>query len=119
MTVAWAHLYPHVVEITTMREVKKSFEPGYDPNLNWLFVGTSALYGSSLSLDEIEEILLDESEYSEAVNGRYYVTILILHGRIPVIKYGEVLASLEDIEWLRGVVRRTIIAIKESQDRNV
>lgn len=119
MTIVWPHLSPHVIEITTMREVKKSFEPGYDPNLNWLFVGTSALYGSKLSLDEIEEILLDESEKIESINGRYYVTILILHGRHPIVKYGEVLASLDDIEWLRGVVRATLDSINESQERSV
>lgn len=118
MTIVWPHLHPQVIEITTMREVKKSFEPGYDPDLNWLFVGTSALYGSKLSLDEIEEILLDESDHIEAINGRYYVTILILHGRHPIVKYGEVLASLDDIEWLRSVVRTTLDSINKTQERS-
>ena len=114
----WPYIHPQVIEITTMREVKKSFESGYDPKLNWLFVGTSPLFGSRLSLDEIEEVILGESEYSDSINGRYYVTVLILHGRLPVVKYGEVLCNLEDIEWLRRIVRATLDEISDGQERS-
>lgn len=105
-----------------MREVRKSFESGYDPKLNWLFVGVDAkvpLYGSNLSLDEIEEIIKEESDFSDPINGKYLATVLIVHARIPAVKYGEVMVSAEDIDWLRGIVRGTLEAINEGQEGNV
>ncbi len=117
--VAWPHLFPHVTEVTTMREVKKSFEPGYDPKLNWLFIGTSWLYGSKLTLDQIEEVINGESEFYDAINGRYYATVLIVHPRIPAMKYGDILVNLDDVEWLRGIVEATIVAVNEDQEENV
>lgn len=117
--IVWPHIYPQAIEISTMKEVRKSFESGYDRDLNWLFVGVSPLYGSRLNLDQIEEILADESEYSDSVNGRYFATVLIIHPRVPVVKYGDIQVSLEDVEWLRGIVRTTLEAINESQERNV
>ncbi len=118
-SIVWPHVFPQAIEISTMKEVKKSFEGDYDRNLNWLFVGVSPLYGLRLNLDQIEEILADESDYSDSINGRYFATILIIHPRIPVVKYGEIQVSLEDVEWLRGIVRNTLEAINESQERNI
>lgn len=117
--VAWPHVYAQAIEVTTMKEVKSSFQSGYDPNLNWLFVGVSRLYGTTLNLDQIEAILLDESDYSESINGRYPVNVLIVHPRVSVIKYGEVLVNIEDVEWMRGIVKSTVEAINDSQDRNI
>jgi len=108
-----------VIEIQNLRELKKVFPDGYDKNLNWLFVGMSPLYGSKLSLDEIEEVINGESEYSESVNGRYYASVLVVHPRLNVVKYGEILVGAEDIEWLRQVVRSTLEAVSESQERNI
>lgn len=117
--IIWPHVYPQAIEISTMREVRKSFEGDYDPRRNWLFVGTSNQYGSYLTLDEIEAILLDESDYSDPINGRYTATVLIVHPVLAVVKYGDVMVSLEDIEWMRGIVRKTVETITSSQERNV
>ncbi len=118
-TIVWPHVYPQVIEISTIREVRKIFEGDYDPNLNWLFVGTSNLYGSKLNLDQIEEILADESDYSDPINGRYMVTVMVIHPRLPVLKYGEVMVSDEDVEWMRVIVKKTLEAINASQERNI
>lgn len=118
-------LFPHHpnsyirYDIETMREVKEIFNDGYDPRLNWLFVSMQGIHGSYLSLDEVEEIIRGESEFTESVNGRYYVTILIIHPRLATIKWGEILVGLNDVDFLRKIVRNTLEAINESQERNI
>jgi hypothetical protein len=77
------------------------------------------LEGSYITLDEAEEIVLGHSDYSDAINNRYPVTVLILHPRISTTKKGDVMVSLSDIEFLRGIVRNTLEAIQDGQERNI
>lgn len=116
---------PHY-EIETLKsitEVRQIMPNPDDPNydwmyeLNWLFLSTSGVHGTYITLDEIEETW-DLDEEDDANYGRY-ITILIVHPRICVIRYGNLEIQKNDIPYLRECVEKTIKAVKDSQKGNI
>ena len=109
-----------VIELRSMREVKEIFPENKADHLNWLFIGTQGAHGTYASLDDIEAILRGKDEDSKALsNGKYPITILVVHPRLCILKYGEISVGLKDIEWLRNIVGTTINAVIESQAGSV
>lgn len=114
-------LWPHyeVEELRTMRDVKESFPLNRADHLNWLFCGSSGIHGTYRTLDEIEEIIRgDNPETSALDNGKYYATVLVVHPRLCVLKYGEIQVGLPDVALLRRLVATTIDEVAKSQKGN-
>ena len=111
-----------VIEIRRMAEVRATLgDNGENVNqLNWCFVGTSGNHGTYTNLDEAVEILEGTSEgYAKAKGGKWWVTVLIVHPRLCVLKYGEIEVTKDDIDYLRIVVRKTLEEVVKSQEGNI
>lgn len=109
-----------VQEITSIQEVRQLFPNGFADELNWLLCSTSGIHGSYLTLDELEYIIRGEDPNNPPLpNGKWYITILIIFPRRVTMLYGEIMIGLEDIQYLRKLVRSTLENIERSQERNV
>lgn len=84
-----------------------------DYTLNWLFVGTSGVHGTYLTLDDLDE-MLTRPEDDET---RHTVTVLIVSPRIVRMEYGDIPISREDIPYLRECVRKTLAGVRPEQGR--
>lgn len=109
-------------------------EPGADPELNWLFLSTSGVHGTYTTLDDIEADAarplyegpaddcppeaLGRYRWRVDADGRFEITVLIVHPRTVTLKYGECEFDLADIPWLRAAVERTVRGVVASQVGN-
>lgn len=116
----WPFTYDFI-ELRSMREVKAIFPSGQADERNWLFVATGGYHGTHRGLNEAEKVLRGDPEaYSGTMeNGKTFVTVLIVHPRLCVIKYGEIQVNLEELKLLRNLVKSTIEAIQKSQEANL
>jgi hypothetical protein len=117
-----------IEEIRTIKELRSIFSGEESAKDSWLFLSTGGYHGTQITLDDLESILRDENDINASVNGRYWITILIVYPQkvsasigaleIPLLKYGEILVDLDDIQWLREKVRETIQEVQISQIGN-
>lgn len=108
-----------VQEIRSIRDVKETFPGGEADHLNWLFCSTSGRHGSYKTLDEIENILRGKDDKTRPFeNGKYTATVLIVHPRLGILKYGEIQVGLSDVALLRRLVASTLVAVAISQEGN-
>lgn len=133
-----ARFWPNyeVIELRTIQEVKHIFGPdGVNVNAhNWCFVGLAGLHGTYMTLNELEQVFDGEHErYTPTVDEKAYVSILILHPRLTVLKqpapkkvletqeagYGEIPITREDIPYLRMLVSKTMKEVWKSQEGSV
>lgn len=112
--------WPHYEfqEITNMRDVREIFPDGIANRYNWVFLSNQCFHGTNETLDKVEEILLGQDPI-KPIDGRYWsITILILCTRTTVVKYGYINVTIDDVEYLRRLVRTTLDIIKETQTGN-
>jgi hypothetical protein len=108
-------------EINTMRELREIW--GKSDEEKWLFLSTGGYHGTHLTIDDLESILHNESEFSEDVVGKYWLTILVLFPKKLstfelIIRWGDVAVDLNDAQWLRERVRETLQLVADSQEGN-
>ena len=119
-----------IEELRTIKDLKDIFKGENAEKDAWLFLSTEGHHGTRLNLDDLEGILRDESELTASLNGRYWLTVLVVYPQrvsawtgfsriIPLLKYGEILIDLDDIAWLRETVRSTLKNVEESQYGNI
>lgn len=109
-----------VQEIRSMRDVKESFPNGVADHLNWLFCSTAGRHGTYKTLDEVESIIRGQDEKTRPFdNGKYTATVMIVHPRLCIVKYGEIQVGLSDLTFLRRLVRTTLEEVTKSQEGNV
>jgi hypothetical protein len=119
-----------VEEIRTIKDIKDIFQKEESEGDAWLFLSTEGNHGTRLNLDDLESILRDENELTASINGRYWLTVLIVYPQrvsaqtgisriIPLLKYGELLIDLDDIPWLRKTVKKTLKEVEKSQYGNI
>lgn len=123
---SWPRLRDHpftyeFIELRSMREVKTIFPTGEADERNWLFVATGGYHGTERGLNEAEKVLRGaEDSYSETMeNGKTFVTVLVVHPRLCVLKYGEIQVNLEELKLLRQLVKSSLEAIQRSQEDNL
>lgn len=111
------------MEINTLRELKEIYSSNETLD-KWLLLSTGGYHGTYLTLDDVESILRGESQFSEAVNGKYWVTVLLVYperGEASEIqvRYGDIPIEFDDIQWLREKVRDSLDKIQFSQEGNI
>lgn len=108
--------YKVIRSLETMEDIRSNFPDGKADEFNWFFASTSGAHGTYTTIDQIEkswDLSPDDENY------RRSLTVLIVHPRLCVLKFGEVeIRQRDDITFLRGLVSSTIEAIKESQKGN-
>jgi hypothetical protein len=118
-----------VEEIRTIKDLKNIFSEEESENA-WLFLSTEGYHGTKFNLDDLEYILRDEGELTASINGRYWITILVVYPQrvsanvgvcdiSPLLKYGEIMIDIDDIAWLRETVRSTLKKVENSQYGNL
>ena len=96
-------------------DILRDFEPD---DINWVFLSTSGVHGSYISLDDIEQRISGEATSEDMQDGEE-VTVLIVLPRMVVTCYGNaIIRTREDIALLRRLVEKTFIGIAELQKGN-
>ena len=107
-------------ELRTLKDVKDIYQE-FTTKDAWLFLSLEGEHGTALSLDDLELILSGQHNLTDNVNGRYWVTVLIVWPRktsSQILQFGEVMLDQEDISFLRDKVRETLIEVEASQYGN-
>src|SRR6476619_1308052 len=98
----------NTLEIRSMQEIYNIFPNGVANKLNWLFLSTSGVHGSYNTIEDAEYILRGEDTEEEPLpNGRTLITVLIVKPRECVLLWGEVQVNMDDLNYLRKLVRST------------
>jgi len=98
-------------DIYSEREVKDA----------WLFLSLGGYHGTKLTLDDLELIIADQSNISSSINGRYWVTALVVYPQltsVAILNYAEIMIDSDDVQWLREKVRETLLQVEASQYGN-
>ena len=107
-------------ELRTLNDLKEIYSDRTAKDA-WLFLSLVGEHGTALTLDDLELILRDESNISSSINGRYWVTVLVIFPYEVVAKsltFGELMIDSDDVQWLRDKVRETLIEVEASQYGN-
>lgn len=99
-----------------------------EPNdINWVFLSTSGVHGSYMSLDEAELLWTDPARYrsehgyeaGEELPVEQDITVLIVLPRMVTTAYGNaIVRSLDDVSLLRKRVEQTMAGIALLQAGN-
>lgn len=113
-------MWPHyeIKKLASMDDLRESFpDDRTDYALNWLFCSTSGVHGSYTTLDDIEASFDLPEDHDDYVPP--HLTVLVVQPRLVVVRYGDIEITREDVPWLRDVVARTLVGVRESQEGNV
>lgn len=107
--------WPHykTIKLESMDEVKEIFPDGSADDLNWCVLSTSGVHGSYGVLDDLD---FEPDEHGDKND---YITVLIIHPRLVVLRYGTIQVTKADVPYLRGLVKSTLKAIESSQKGNL
>ncbi|MFI5405130.1 MAG: hypothetical protein ACHQ1D_01315 [Nitrososphaerales archaeon] len=109
-----------IKEIRSVQEIYTMFPNGIADSRNWIFLSTGGVHGTDNTIDDAEYILRGEDLDEEPLpNGRTLITVLIVQPTACVLLWGEVQVNMDDLTYLRGLVRSTIINIHNSQGGNI
>jgi len=109
-----------VIEIRSMQEIYIMFPNGIADRRNWIFLSTGGGHGSTNTIEDAEYILRGEDPDEEPLpNGRTLITVLILQPAPCVLYWGEIQVNMEDLNYLRRLVRSTLENIADSQGGNI
>ena len=109
-----------IEEIRTIKELRDIYNE-YSVKDAWLFLSIAGFHGTDLTLDDIELILENQSDISDSVNGRWWITALVVYPQrtsVAILNYADIMVDSEDIQWLREKVRETLVEVEASQYRN-
>jgi hypothetical protein len=108
-------LYETTKELTSFRDVVNNLNESEETN--WILLSTGGWHGTNQTLDDCERILKgDDEKWTEQ---GAYITVFIILPESVTIKWGEVrLKNLNEVEWLRRKVRKSLESISNSQEGN-
>jgi hypothetical protein len=109
-----------IEELRTIKDLRDIYSR-YSTKEAWLFLSLGGFHGTKLTLDDLELLLTDQSDIAKSVNGRWWVTILVVwpeYSSASFLNFGEVMIDSEDIQWLRERVRETLKEVEASQYGN-
>ena len=108
------------IEIRSVQEIKELFPNGVADKNNWIFLSTGGMHGSKNTIEDAEYILRGEDRDEEPLpNGRTLITVLIVQPVRCMLLWGDVQVNMEDLNFLRKLVRSTLENIISSQGGNL
>lgn len=108
------------IEIRSIQEIRELFPNGIADERSWIFLSTGGIHGSTNTIEDAEYILRGEDMDEQPLpNGKTLITVLIVHPATCVLRWGEVQVNMEDLNYLRKLVRSTIESIHNSQGGNI
>ena len=109
-----------IEEIRTIKDLRDIYSEKTTKEA-WLFLSLRGYHGTELTLDDLELILEDQSNISSSVNGRWWITALIVYPQLTsasILEYAEIMVDSDDVQWLREKVRETLVEVEASQYGN-
>lgn len=107
-------------EIRTIQEIKELFPNGVSDNRRWLLLSTGGLHGTATTIEDAEYILRGEDPKNQPLaNNRTLITVLIVEPQACNLRWGEVAVNMEDLKFLRHLVRHSLETVMKSQKGNV
>lgn len=109
-------------ELRTIKEVKDIYSEDITAKDAWLFLSLKSEHGTNLTLDDLELLLVDQHTIAKSVNGRWWISILVVWPQrtsTQTLQFGEVMIDIDDVAWLRDKVRETLVEVEASQYGNV
>ena len=111
----WKHY--SIDEIHSIDDVRHIFPNGLANEMNWCFLSTDGVHGTSVTLDDLEHPDDEMREWLE--HEPMMITVLIIQPRLVCCLYGHFEIMKEEISYLRGLVASTLEAVGKSQEGNV
>jgi hypothetical protein len=109
-----------ILEIRSMQEIRELFPNKIADERNWLFLATDGIHGSKNTIEDCEYILRGENpNETPLANGKTLITVLVIQPNRCDLKWGEIQINLEDLNYLRLLVRSTLKNINKNQERNI
>ena len=114
-----------IEELRTIKDLRDVYNENSTKDA-WLFLSLGGFHGTKLTLDDLELLLADQSNIAKSVNGRWWVTALVVYpqrtsvamGNIPVMEFADIMIDADDVQWLRDKVRKTLVEVRASQYGN-
>lgn len=107
-----------ISRITSINQLKSIFPAGLADPRNWCVFSTSGVHGSYTKLDEIENSIRNNLNESHPDYCPPELTCLVIKPRTVVMQYGEIEIKIDDIPFLRSLVRSSLQMIAKSQEGN-
>lgn len=107
-------------ELRTVKELREIFPDGIANEYNWVFCSQQCFHGDSTTLDEVEEIILGgKKAKARPIDGKWSITVLVVCPRTTCLKYGYIEIGIDDVEFMRSLVRTTLELLPITQKGNV
>lgn len=109
-----------IEELRTIKELRDIYSR-YSTKEAWLFLSLGGFHGTKLTLDDLELLLADQSNIAKSVNGRWWVTGLVVFPEltsVAILNFAEIMIDSDDVQWLREKVRETLTEVEASQYGN-
>lgn len=109
-----------IEELRTIKDLKDIYSQ-YSTKEAWLFLSLGGFHGTKLTLDDLELLLADQSNIASSVNGRWWVTALVVYPErtsVAILNYADIMIDTDDVQWLREKVRETLKEVEASQYGN-
>lgn len=108
------------IEIRSMQEIRELFPHGIADRNNWLMCSTGGVHGSSDTIDECEYVLRGEmKDKAPLSNGKTIITVLVVKPRDCILMWGEIQVNMEDLNYLRKLIRSSLLWMQETQKGNI
>jgi len=103
-----------------MQEIYSLFPNGIADKRNWIFLSTGGIHGTFNTIEDAEYILRGEDLNQEPLpNGRTLITVLIVQPQRCVLRWGDIQVNMEDLNYLRKLVRSSLENITDGQGGNI
>lgn len=109
-----------IEEIRTIKELRDIYGE-YTTKNAWLFLSLKSFHGTDITLDDLEILLEDQSDIASSVNGRWWVSALVVFPErtsTTILNYADIMIDIDDVQWLREKVRETLVEVEASQYGN-
>jgi len=109
-----------IEELRTIKELRDIYRENTARDA-WLFLSLGGFHGSTLTLDDLELLLADQSNIASSVNGRWWITVLVVFPKktsVAILNYADIMIDADDVQWLREKVRETLTEVEASQYGN-
>lgn len=110
-----------IEELRTIKELRDIYNE-YPVKYAWLFLSLGGFHGTKLTLDDLELLLDDQSNIANSVNGRWWISVLVVFPErtsVATLNFADIMIDKDDVQWLREKVRETLAEVQASQYGNI
>lgn len=100
-----------ITRIRSMADLRAIFKTPEDVNeMNAVLFSTSGIHGHYLTIEQVEEALINQPEDED--EREQTLTVLVLHPRCVTMRFGNIPVTLADIPYLKELRSRSWDALQ-------